>query len=519
MRGRRNEARIERTGCPGIDALSADTAEQRVRVSAVAGVLELVRGLHLALAIDVQTNQQRKQRRADAAQCERGRQHLDQAGLGGRRRRRSLGGGRRGCLGRRGGWRSSGRRRSRNLLFGLLLGRRLVSLLLCQGSRLVGLLLRQRRGVLGLLARKLGRFVGLLLRRGFLGLFLRQCRRFFCLLAGSGLIGLLLCCCRSLGLLLRLGSSLVLQFDRFLQRLVGLLQFGRTLLLLLERALAGGCFVFGGLLRRCAARRRIGLGDLQLVAASRRGGPVLDLGTDAALARGGGRRCGSDRGAAGRSLGEPAAIAREVGTLRRHFVARAASRDGLHRSRRRDRQRAAGDQPVHVVSDERVGVGLEQRNQHLVQVCAGRLVLGSNLAQRIAGLDLVRLLAGSRGGGGSRRGGRRGCWRRSSGRRGRSGRRCRCRQGRCRRRRTSGHGRHDLGRLTQRRRVEQYRVLTLNPSRRRGQFDQQIEKRLLDRPRRQDADDITAVGSLAHLEPQGRQRRIELQIRLPERGL
>ena len=189
------------------------------------------------------------------------------------------------------------------------------------------------------------------------------------------------------GLLLGLRACLALNFERLLNGLVGFLQLGRAFLFFLQRTLLGGRLVS---LRssRCGGRSLVvRTPNLQLIATGLgRGALVVDLRRDLAASGRGRWRCGNR--CRSRRLCKAAAILSEVGALGGDFLARV--RPGHVRRVRigRNRQLRSGLEQIHVLIDERVGIGAEQCDQHLVQR-RGTAILIGDLAKRVARLDRI----------------------------------------------------------------------------------------------------------------------------------
>jgi hypothetical protein len=85
--------------------------------------------------------------------------------------------------------------------------------------------------------------------------------------------------------------------------------------------------------------------------------------------------------------------------------------------------------------------------------------------------------------------------------------------------RLRGHRWHHLGRCSQCRRVEQYRVFTQNAPGRPGQFQQQVQEWLVDRLRRGHVHHEAAVGTRLQIKAQLGQSRVEFEVGLPKSRL
>ena len=257
---------------------------------------------------------------------------------------------------------------------------------------------------------------------------------------------------RRVGLRLQLRARLALELDRALQVLDRLLEVGDSRLRFLERLVARD-----GFLGRSPTLARTGLArNAKLIAPGRcRRGLLLDRRADASAGGAAARALGRGRG-----CGDTIAIRVPVGRLHADDLRRFAGLRARHFVGARNRDDRTAAQAVHVLAFERVGVGAEQRDQHLVERRARCAIVVRDLRKRVAALDRVRVARASRG-----------CRRRSRGGSRARGRRANARRcdrfRRCRDHRRAG-------------RIEQERVVADEPPRSPVDLDQQVEEGLAD---------------------------------------
>ena len=191
---------------------------------------------------------------------------------------------------------------------------------------------------------------------------------------------------------MQFGQTLVFQFKQLLQIGYILFQCGNTLAGFLERLFAGNLILvatFSGSNTRLA-RPGFGLRDFQLVLrCGNRRGLVLHLGGD--LARGLLLRIRFRNRRLGSNTGQLAAIGIPVGRLGGYLFFCFFRCNGLQHRLFGNGKNLAGLQAVHVAAIEGILIGTQQTNQHLIQRNAGRQVGSGNPAQCFALLDLMGL--------------------------------------------------------------------------------------------------------------------------------